>query len=128
MRHGVPRYPPVAKVGVEPLWSRIPPEKLDLQGISWLIAGGESGRKDAVRPFHLDWARELRALCQRKKVAFFLKQLGCRPFESSQELKLRGGHGGNWSEWAEDLRCWCEIRRCHQWLLPGQRFRCDAER
>jgi len=91
-------------LSVEPLWERIPPRSLNLDGIDWLIAGGESGRKDAVRPFHLEWARELRDLCRKKKVAFFLKQLGRRPFESSKELRLRDSHGGNWDEWPANLR------------------------
>lgn len=94
----------VRGLSVEPLWERIPANKLNLKGINWLIAGGESGRKDAVRPFHLEWARELRDLCQRKNVAFFLKQLGRRPMETGQELKLRDSHGGDWEEWPEDLR------------------------
>lgn len=94
----------VRGLSVEPLWERIPPRDLDLQGISWLIAGGESGRKDAVRPFHLEWARALRDLCSRKGVAFFLKQLGRRPVENGEELRLQDSHGGTWEEWPQDLR------------------------
>ena len=43
-------------------------------GISWVIAGGESGRK--ARPMDLAWARSLRDQCERAGAAFFLKQLG----------------------------------------------------
>jgi protein gp37 len=49
-------------------------ESLNLQDIDWLIAGGESGSKH--RPMNLDWARELRDLCEHSDTAFFMKQLG----------------------------------------------------
>jgi len=94
----------VRGLSVEPLWERIAPDNLNLDGISWLIVGGESGRKDAVRPFDLSWARELRDHCGERKVAFFLKQLGRRPVFEGEEISLRDGHGGDWSEWPEDLR------------------------
>jgi protein gp37 len=94
----------VRGLSLEPLWERIPSEILNLDGISWLICGGESGRRDAVRPFHLKWARELRDYCHDLGVAFFLKQLGRRPFEDGIEFHLRDGHGGDWSEWPVDLR------------------------
>lgn len=94
----------VRGLSIEPLWEQIPSEKLNLDGISWLIAGGESGRADAVRPFDLGWARELRDLCREWNVAFFLKQLGRRPIEDGRELRLRDTHGGDWSEWPGDLR------------------------
>ena len=91
-------------LSLEPLWDRIPPKALKLKGISWLIVGGESGRREFVRPFDLSWARELRDLCRERKAAFFLKQLGRRPVLEGEELKLRDSHGGDWSEWPEDLR------------------------
>lgn len=94
----------VRGLSVEPLWARIPPDQLNLDGISWFIVGGESGRYDAVRPFDLGWAQELRDLCREQNVAFFLKQLGRRPIEGNRELRLRDTHGGDWSEWPEDLR------------------------
>lgn len=91
-------------LSVEPLWERIPASHLDLRGIDWLIAGGESGRYDAVRPFDLSWAREFHVACRRKGVSFFLKQLGRRPVEGNKELHLKDSHGGNWTEWPRDLR------------------------
>lgn len=45
-----------------------------LDGIDWVIAGGESG-KDA-RPMHPDWARSLRDQCQTAGVPFLFKQWG----------------------------------------------------
>jgi hypothetical protein len=90
-------------LSIEPLWERIPPEKLDLEKIDWVIVGGESGNPDS-RPFDLAWARELRDLCRDRGVAFFCKQLGRNPVESQMRLRLKNGHGGNWDEWPEDLR------------------------
>lgn len=91
-------------LSIEPLRERIPAEKLDLRGINWVIVGGESGRGDCVTPFDLKWARELRTHCLDRGVACFIKQLGRRPIESGEELRLRDGHGGDWSEWPADLR------------------------
>lgn len=50
------------------------PLQLDLRGIHWVIAGGESGR--GFRRLDLDWVRSLRDQCTRKRVPFFFKQVG----------------------------------------------------
>lgn len=91
-------------LSIEPLWERIPREKLNLDGIDWVILGGESGRRDAVHPFAIEWARELRDHCQDLGVVFFLKQLGRCPTEGERELKLCDNHGGDWAEWPQDLQ------------------------
>lgn len=44
-------------------------------GIGWIIAGGESGRK--ARPAHPDWARGLRDQCAAAEMPFLFKQWGC---------------------------------------------------
>jgi protein gp37 len=49
---------------------------LDLQGIHWVIVGGESG--SAHRPMDLRWARDLRDQCRVAGVPFFFKQVGGR--------------------------------------------------
>ena len=46
-----------------------------LNGIHWVIAGGESG-KGVVRPMHPDWVRWLRDQCAAASVPFFFKQWG----------------------------------------------------
>ena len=68
-------------VSAEPLLGSL--DGLNLAGVHWLIAGGES--QPGCRPAHLDWFRDLRDACDRTGVAFFLKQLGGHPSK-------RGGH------------------------------------
>jgi protein gp37 len=53
-----------------------PLDEIDLTGIGWVIAGGESGPN--YRPMHLEWARGLRDACQDAHVPFFFKQWGGR--------------------------------------------------
>jgi protein gp37 len=48
--------------------------KRALDGIQWVIAGGESGPN--ARPMHPDWARSLRDQCTAAGVAFHFKQHG----------------------------------------------------
>jgi protein gp37 len=59
-------------ISAEPLLG--PLESLDLSGVDWLIAGGESG--PGHRPMKIEWARELRDRCLDEGVAFFFKQWG----------------------------------------------------
>jgi protein gp37 len=59
-------------VSAEPLLGSL--RELSLDGIQWLIGGGESGR--GYRPVDIAWARELRENCERSHVAFFWKQWG----------------------------------------------------
>lgn len=51
-----------------------PLDGLDLTGIHWVIAGGESGPK--ARPMHPSWARQIRNQCVAADVPFFFKQWG----------------------------------------------------
>lgn len=60
------------------------PLSLDLSGIHWVIAGGESGAD--FRPLDLDWARSLRDQCFETGVAFFFKQIGGRTPKSGGRL------------------------------------------
>ena len=59
-------------ISAEPLIGGLP--SLDLTGIDWLVAGGESGPKS--RPMHPDWARDLRDRCAASGTAYFFKQWG----------------------------------------------------
>jgi protein gp37 len=51
-----------------------PLDGIDLLGIGWVIAGGESG--PGYRPMELSWARGLRDACAAADVPFFFKQWG----------------------------------------------------
>lgn len=86
-------------LSVEPLLEDV---DLDLEGIDWVIAGGESG--SGARPFHLEWAESLIRQCEDSKTAFFMKQMGASPFRDGKPVTLRDSHGGNWDEWPENLR------------------------
>lgn len=59
-------------VSFEPLLGPIC--NLDLEGIDWVIVGGESGPK--ARPMDPAWAREIRDHCLAANVPFFFKQWG----------------------------------------------------
>lgn len=59
-------------ISAEPLLG--PLDALELDGIGWVVAGGESGPR--ARPMHPDWARALRDRCQAADVPFFFKQWG----------------------------------------------------
>ena len=59
-------------ISAEPLLG--PLEGLNLAGIDWLIAGGESGPRH--RRIDPAWVRELRDWCERAEVSFFFKQWG----------------------------------------------------
>lgn len=49
-----------------------PLDGLNLEGVDWVIYGGESG--PGFRPHDLAWPRAMRAKCDREGVAFFFKQ------------------------------------------------------
>ncbi len=59
-------------LSLEPLIG--PLENLDLEGIHWVIVGGESGPKS--RPMNGDWVRSIRAQCAVAGTPFFFKQWG----------------------------------------------------
>jgi len=74
-------------LSLEPLLGPLP--GLDLKGIDWVIAGGESG--PGCRPMELDWVRPIRDLCRAKRVPFFLKQLGGFPNKRGHEQAVLDG-------------------------------------
>ena len=61
-------------VSFEPLLG--PLGDVDLEGIHWVIAGGESG--PGARAMDVEWVREIRDRCLDQDVAFFFKQWGGR--------------------------------------------------
>jgi protein gp37 len=47
---------------------------MNLQGIDWVIVGGESGR--TPRPIKEEWVIDIKQQCQQANVAFYFKQWG----------------------------------------------------
>ena len=68
-------------ISAEPLLGAMP--RMNLAGIDWLIAGGES--QAGCRPADIEWFRDLRDQCGMAEVAFFLKQLGGHPSKRGGE-------------------------------------------
>lgn len=59
-------------LSLEPLLGPLP--DIPLQGINWVIVGGESG--PGARPMEADWVRNIRDNCLKNGVPFFFKQWG----------------------------------------------------
>ena len=59
-------------LSIEPLLG--PVGDIDIEGVSWVIVGGESG--PGARPMDADWVREIRDNCLSSEVPFFFKQWG----------------------------------------------------
>lgn len=78
-KYGVPRIAVLRRIrattrflSIEPLLEDV--GVLNLDGIAWVIVGGESGPK--ARPMKAEWVRSIRDQCERAGVAFFFKQWG----------------------------------------------------
>ncbi|MCL6558833.1 MAG: phage Gp37/Gp68 family protein [Firmicutes bacterium] len=78
-------------ISAEPLLEDISRD-LPLQGINWLIAGGESG--PFARPIKAEWVRNLRDHCLSSDVPFFFKQWGGHNKKSSGRIL----DGQTWSQ------------------------------
>jgi protein gp37 len=72
-------------LSVEPLLGPIP--RLPLDGIGWVIVGGESG--PGARPMEEAWVVDIRDQCRRAEVPFFFKQWG-GVFKKETGRRLRG--------------------------------------
>jgi protein gp37 len=77
-------------LSVEPLLAPI--AKLPLDGIHWVIVGGESGPRH--RPIKPEWVREINKQCLIAKVPFFFKQWGGKTAKSGG----RTLDGRTWSQ------------------------------
>lgn len=75
------------------------PLRLDLSGINWVIAGGESGHK--ARRMKPEWLKALRDQCLESRVPFFFKQWGTHNEEGVKVGKKSAGRildGEQWNE------------------------------
>lgn len=77
-------------LSIEPLIA--PVGKLNLNGIHWVIVGGESG--PGARPMDKRWAIDIRNQCVDARVPFFFKQWGGRSPKAGGRLL----EGKEWSE------------------------------
>lgn len=80
-KHGLPRIADLRSapaavrfLSVEPLLEDV--GRLELEGISWVIVGGESGPR--ARPISPEWVISIRDQCRAGGVRFFFKQWGGR--------------------------------------------------
>ncbi len=77
---------PIRFLSCEPLIG--PLDELSLEGISWMIVGGESG--PGARQMRKAWVESIRRQCLRAKVPFFFKQWGgVRKHLTGRELNGR---------------------------------------
>ncbi|HJT34608.1 MAG TPA: phage Gp37/Gp68 family protein [Pirellulales bacterium] len=89
-KHGIPRVDALRRapaavrfLSVEPLLEDL--GTLDLDGIHWVIVGGESGH--GARPIDTAWVLDIQQQCARARVPFFFKQWGgVRKSASGREL------------------------------------------
>ena len=70
-------------LSVEPLLKEVD-LSLHLEGIQWVIVGGESGH--SARPISVDWVRRIQRDCADADVPFFFKQWGGRTSKSGGRL------------------------------------------
>jgi len=78
-------------LSLEPLLG--PLDLLDLNGIDWVIVGGESG--PGSRPMNREWARSIRDQCLKSRVPFHFKQWGGR----NKKAAGRKLDGRTWDQW-----------------------------
>jgi protein gp37 len=83
-------------LSLEPILGPLP--LLNLEGIGWVIIGGESG--PGARPMRLEWVRGIVTRCTDAGIPVFVKQFGS---VLGRELGA-GPKGGDWDAWPEDLR------------------------
>jgi protein gp37 len=90
-RHGLDRIDhlraspaQVRFLSIEPLLEYL--GEIDLEGIHWVIVGGESGA--GARPMQKEWVLSIRDQCQKARVPFFFKQWGgVRKGKTGRELE-----------------------------------------
>ncbi|MEZ5465860.1 MAG: phage Gp37/Gp68 family protein [Lysobacteraceae bacterium] len=109
-RHGVPRIDHLRNapaktrfLSVEPLLEDV--GELDLDGIAWVIVGGESGH--GARPMKAEWVRNVQRQCEDQGVRFFFKQWGAHGPDGQRRSKKANGReldGRTWTDMHSDVR------------------------
>ena len=103
-RYGLPRIEQLKQVAahvrflsVEPLLEDL--GVLNLDGIHWVIVGGESGLK--ARPMRAEWVDNIQQQAETHHVAFFFKQWGAWGLDGKKRGKKANGRmfkGKTWDE------------------------------
>lgn len=86
-------------LSIEPLLGEVKLFKYLLNGIHWVIVGGESGPK--ARPMNPEWAKLVQSQCAKYEVPFFFKQWGAYNPRGKRVGKKNAGrrlHGKTWNE------------------------------
>lgn len=102
VKHGLPRIDLLRSVdasirflSVEPLLEDL--GEISLEGIHWVIVGGESGPK--ARPMQEAWVENIRRQCEAIGAAFFFKQWGGWGADGQRRAKKRNGRQLNGRTW-----------------------------
>ena len=116
-KHGIPRIDQLRNaparvrfLSVEPLLEDVS-QSLNLDGIHWVIVGGESG--PSFRPIEESWVRTIQQECHRNGVAFFFKQWGGYP--KSKRGRLLDGKA--WDQMPDRLTAPIPDKRTRQNLI-----------
>ncbi len=103
-KYGVPRIPVLRTIraqvrflSVEPLLEDV--GKIHLDGIQWVIVGGESGNK--ARPMKPSWVENVKRQCDEAHVAFFFKQWGTWGADGEKRSKRANGRQLGGQVWDE---------------------------
>lgn len=103
-KHGLPRIDELRKINarvrflsIEPLLEEL--GEINLEGISWVIVGGESGTQ--ARPMQRIWASSIQKQCKHSKVPFFFKQWGTWGPDGIKRSKGKNGRLLNGRTWDE---------------------------
>jgi protein gp37 len=101
-KYGVPRIDVLRTIdanvrflSVEPLIEDV--GVINLEGIHWVIVGGESGHK--ARPMRKEWVDNVKRQCDESNAAFFFKQWGAWGVDGRKRSKKANGrklHGKVW--------------------------------
>ena len=102
--YGLPRIDHLRQVdaqirflSIEPLLEDLGP--IDLEGIHWVIVGGESGHK--ARPMRSEWVENIQHQVEDAEVLFFFKQWGTWGADGIKRRKKANGrtfHGKIWND------------------------------
>lgn len=93
-QYGLPRVDHLRRImvrvrflSIEPLLENL--GILNLDGIHWVIVGGESGSK--ARPMKVEWVENIRQQCEQQSVQFFFKQWGGWGADGKRRSKKANG-------------------------------------